>query len=86
MHIVIKHGQEIIMGTCFFCNKDFQHGNHIYDGKVIREYDVIACSICWEFNWDGWVGEKAERLIKHLESKNMPVPGRNEKGWIPRGS
>jgi hypothetical protein len=86
MHVINKNCQNIIMETCFFCNKDFQHGNHIYDGEFIRSYDVIACKKCWDGNWDGWVGRNAERLIEHLKSKNIPVPERNEKGWIPRGN
>jgi len=36
-----------IMHPCFMCGSQFQMGEHIYDGKYIRRYDITVCMACW---------------------------------------
>ncbi len=73
-----------IMHPCFMCGSQFQMGEHIYDGKYIRRYDITVCMTCWDGNWDGWAPHYETRLIAHLENEGIPIPERNEKGWLPR--
>ncbi len=73
-----------IMHPCFMCGSQFQMGEHIYDGKYIRRYDIIVCMPCWDGNRDGWTPDYETRLIAHLENEGIPIPERNENGWLPR--
>lgn len=76
-----------IMFRCFFpfCgNQSFQMGHGLYDGKYIRRYDISVCMSCWRGNWDGWAPHYEKLLIAHLKEKGLPIPERNEKGWLPR--
>lgn len=73
------------METCFTCGTKFQMGPHAYDGKYVRTYQISVCRACWKGNWDGWAPHYEERLIAHLKEKGLPIPERNEKGWLPRG-
>jgi len=73
-----------IMHPCFMCGSQFQMGEHIYDGKYIRRYDITVCMACWDGNWDGWTPDYETRLIAHLENEGILIPERNEKGWLPR--
>lgn len=70
--------------VCFTCEGRFQHEEHIY-GRYIERYQIEVCSTCWQFNWDGWPSDRAEKIIKHLKEKGLPVPPMNTKGWLPRG-
>ncbi len=78
------HGKKI-MYSCFACGSTFQFGPHIYDGKHIRKYEITVCSGCYEGNWDGWAPHYEEKILKHLNEKELPVPNRNEAGYLPRG-
>ena len=69
---------------CFCCNTKFQFGQHIYDGRWIAKYGIAVCSVCYQSNWDGWAPLYESRLISHLYEEGLPVPERNEKGWLPR--
>ena len=75
---------EKLMFPCDLCSKMFQMGPHIYDGKFIVRYQLSVCKSCWDNNWDGWGPYLERRLIAHLRAKDIPVPERNAKGWIPR--
>lgn len=70
---------------CFICGNKFQYEEHKYDGKWIAKYNIEVCMPCWTGNWDGWPGQRAERIIKHLKEEGLPVPPMNAKGWLPRG-
>ena len=71
------------MMLCFACNREFQYGPTIYNGKVIKRYEINACLECLGNNWDGWSPDIEKRLIKHLKEKGIPVPERNQHGWLP---
>ncbi len=73
-----------VMIDCFTCGTSFQFGAHTYDGKVIPRYQISVCSACYSGNWDGWNPRLDEKLIAHLTSQGLPIPERNEKGWLPR--
>ncbi|MFO8008329.1 MAG: hypothetical protein R6V05_11415 [Candidatus Brocadiia bacterium] len=71
--------------TCDLCGSKFQHGLHRYEGHRLDLYgDLWCCSFCWEGNWDGWNAHYEGFLIAHLKKKGLPIPERNEKGWLPR--
>jgi hypothetical protein len=71
--------------TCQMCGIKYQMGRHIYEGKHIATYDLDVCSICYQGNWDGWNSSYEQKLLSHLKEKKLPIPKRNEKGWLPRG-
>lgn len=73
-----------IMYRCFICTNEFQMGPDAYRGKYVRRYDITVCEICWKGNWDGWAPHCESRLIAHLKEKGLPIPDRNENGWLPR--
>lgn len=71
------------MTKCDCCGTEFQYGPHKYDGEYIPRYQITVCMSCYDGNWDGWAPQD-KWLIKHLESKNLPIPKRNRKGCLPR--
>lgn len=75
-----------MMYRCPLCGNQFQINAHVDvdDGKYIPRYDITVCRTCWNSNWDGWAPHYEETLIAHLKKKGLPVPERNEKGWLPR--
>jgi len=76
--------EDKIMYQCFFCNSKYQMGPHLYDGKYISRYKIGVCMNCYRGNWDGWAPHYETKLIAHLHDKGLPIPERNEKGWLPR--
>ncbi len=72
------------MFTCTTCGSEYQMGRHIYGGKQIPRYQMGVCKSCYEANWDGWAPDYEGKIITHLEEKGLPVPERNNKGWLPR--
>ena len=75
---------ERITAECFFCGRKFQFGPHRYEGKHIARYRVSVCDGCYKGNWDGWAPDFEAKLLPYLQEKGMPIPERNEKGWLPR--
>ena len=74
----------LTMVPCFFCGTSFQMSHHIYRGKHIRRYGIDVCEGCYAGNWDGWAPHFEAKLRAHLERHRLPIPDRNEKGWLPR--
>jgi hypothetical protein len=72
------------MFKCATCGQEYQMGPHQYDGKHVSLYQITVCTTCYEGNWDGWAPHYEERLIAHLKDKGLPIPRRNDKGWLPR--
>lgn len=75
-----------MMMTCFTCGGEFQFGPHIYSGTHIRMYNMTVCRDCYAANHDGWAPHFEAKILKHLRSEGLPIPDRNEKEWLPRGS
>ena len=73
-----------VMETCFSCGSKFQMGPHIY-GEYIPPYKISVCTPCFNANWDGWGPMVDKKLVEHLQAMGLPIPDRNEKGWLPRG-
>ena len=71
---------------CFICPNKFQMEEHVYDGKWISDYQIEVCMSCWNGNWDGWPGDRSEKIIKHLKENGLPVPPLNDKDGLPRGN
>lgn len=69
---------------CDLCGSEYQFGPHIYNGKYIARYKLAVCMPCYEGNWDGWAPHYEENILKHLKSKELPIPERNSNGWLPR--
>ncbi len=76
--------KDSIKYSCFICTNEYEMGFGVYDGKYIRRYDINVCKGCYDGNWDGWNPANEKKLIDHLNEKGLPVPERNEKGWLPR--
>jgi hypothetical protein len=71
--------------NCFACGEEFQMGLHsVYEGKFVQRYDITVCDSCYKGNWDGWHPKLEQSLIDHLEERGLPIPERNEQGWLPR--
>lgn len=69
---------------CFFCGDKFNMANGEYDGEYIPRYKVSVCKPCYKGNWDGWGPSHEEKLLSHLQEKDILIPARNSKGWLPR--
>lgn len=70
---------------CSICGKDERYGPDLYKGHHLHLYGgVFCCDNCWKGNWDGWGPLHEHKLLKILESENLPIPDRNSKGWLPR--
>lgn len=78
----IENGKCMI--DCFLCGRDFQHGQHRYQGRNAHYYGFMVCDTCWEANWDGWGPVWEPKIIAHLNVNGIPIPRRNEAGWLPR--
>ena len=72
------------MKQCFLCSQQFQYGPHLYDGEYIPAYKIVVCMICYKANHDGWASHYEEKIISHLKEKGLPIPDRQEKGYLPR--
>lgn len=65
--------------------KSSKWGPHLYEGLYIPRYGITVCrKYCYEGNWDGWAPHHEEKIIATLREKKLPIPERNEKGWLPR--
>ena len=73
-----------VICTCFCCGREFQFGPHAYLGTYVPYYKITLYKACYAGNWDGIGPYCEEKLIRHLEQGNIPVPARNNKGWLPR--
>lgn len=73
-----------LMCRCDLCGSEFQMGRHVYAGKVIPTYEITVCMGCYQANHDGWGPALEERVIAKLREKGLPIPQRNERGWLPR--
>lgn len=71
---------------CDMCEASYQHGPHRFEGHSLPLYGkIFACNQCWNGNHDGWAPDLEARLHAHLTRQGLPVPQRNDKGWLPRG-
>ena len=74
------------MFECDVCGSEYQHGPGRYEGHVLGLYGGVACcDTCWQGNWDGWNPHDEKRILEICKERNVPVPKRNSKGWLPRG-
>ena len=71
------------MRPCDVCGSIFQYGRHLYAGRWLIRYQLLACDDCLRGNWDGWGPMAEPKILDHLMSKGLPEPARNEKGWLP---
>lgn len=69
---------------CDTCGTSYQFGPHVYEGKYIPMYQINVCMTCWDANWDGWAPHLEKKVMANLKAKGLPIPARNEKGWLPR--
>ena len=77
---------EKIMKPCDLCDHSFQFGPQRYEGQYLNHYEMLLCEGCYKGNWDGFAPHYEEKIKAHLNSKGIPLPERNEKGWFPRDS
>ncbi|WP_139816892.1 hypothetical protein [Escherichia coli] len=70
---------------CEICGKDIRFGPHLYEAHRLELYgNVFCCHDCWENNWDGWSPNAEPTILRILKEKNLQIPERNKKGWLPR--
>ena len=67
--------------TCFLCGQAFSFKE---GGRWISYYQIEVCDPCYRSSHDGWNPDSEEKLKKHLNEKNIALPVRNTKGWLPR--
>lgn len=73
------------MFSCDICGDQYQHGPNLYEGHRLELYgDIFCCDICWQGNWDGWAPHHEAVILKNLKEKKLPIPARNEQGFLPR--
>lgn len=78
----MPHSEPKTLYDCFLCSRPFQFGPHVYAGRSIKAWDIIACDICTSSNWDGLVPQQHPRLIAHLKERGVEIR-LNEEGWLP---
>lgn len=77
--------QQVSKSDCDLCGKQYQMDQGRYEGNKLELYGAaFCCDTCWKGNWDGWGPIREPRIIQICEEKNIPIPPRNEKGWLPR--
>jgi hypothetical protein len=79
--MALKIEGEKIFYDCILCQKPFQFGPHVYNGRHIAEWDTQICDSCVKWNWDGVVPERHPRLMEHLREKGISVH-LNARGWL----
>lgn len=55
---------------CFFCGREFEGR----PDKYLQSYKISVCYNCLDSNRDGWAPHYTERLKKHLEENDLPIP------------
>jgi|1185.fasta_scaffold195262_3 hypothetical protein len=80
-----KTAKEPIVRLCDACGSKFRYGPDRYDGRWLRGFQMLICMSCFNGNLDGWNVASEPRVRAHLASKGIAVPGRNDKGLLPRG-
>lgn len=70
--------------NCDICRKEVKYGKGAYGLRKIERYDLHCCSNCYDGNHDGWGPHSEPRILAILKEKKLPIPERNEKGWLPR--
>jgi hypothetical protein len=73
-----------VMYCCEVCGQQFQFGPHVYNGRLIRTYQIMVCNGCYAGNWDGWAPHFEATVTRKLTEQGLPIPARNAKGWLPR--
>ncbi len=70
------------MYDCFLCQRPYQQGPHIHNGRRVPAWDILLCNTCRSGNWDGIVLSAHPRLQKHLEERGIPIK-LNDAGHLP---
>lgn len=70
--------------NCDLCGGPYKMGPHVYEGHQLRHYSMWLCHRCYAVNWDGISPMFEAAFEQHLQSRGIPLPGRNTKGWYPR--
>lgn len=73
-----------LMVECDSCGSKFEFGPSRFAGQHIEKYKLTVCDPCYNGNWDGWGPAREPNVIAHLKRQGIPIPARNEKGWLPR--
>lgn len=77
-----KDGQ--MYANCDICGTEVMFGKGAYQLRPLKLYGVHCCETCWKGNWDGWGPYSESKILAILKEKNLPIPERNKKGWLPR--
>ena len=69
---------------CDLCRATVKYGAPDYRGTRLPHYDLFLCQTCYDQNGEGILRNHEERFIEHLDSKQISLPSRNERGLFPR--
>jgi len=61
------------MVECFLCDRSFQYGPNLYDGKHLCAWGVIVCDNCYHLNLDEILPETYPKLAAHLAARGVTV-------------
>jgi hypothetical protein len=67
------------------CEKSYQQGPDLYEGRKCNAYGFTVCSRCFNSNEDGWNLDAEKKILAYCKDNNIKPPDRNEKRWLPRG-
>ncbi|TCM81470.1 hypothetical protein EV216_11812 [Rhodovulum steppense] len=70
--------------TCYVCGREFQYGNHVYNGRKATRYGVMLCKACWESNHDGFNSLLEPKMIAACKINRLDLPNRLPNGLLPR--
>jgi hypothetical protein len=67
---------------CFFCKRVFAFGGDQSDGEYLQQLNLGICRWCRSSNEGGLNPHYEKRLLPYLWAKKLPIPSRNEKGFL----
>lgn len=68
---------------CQVCSREFDYGPHVYQGRYLPRYQMVACNSCLRAHHDGWGLEAEKCILQHLNQSGIDVPERNAVGLLP---
>lgn len=69
---------------CQMCGAEYLVGRQGNDGRHIPTYDLHVCDTCYSCNDKGWAPLYEQKLVEHIEQRDIPLPARNKNGLLPR--
>lgn len=68
------------ISTCPMCRRNVRDNRFTF----VETYQIWVCKRCYRANTDGWSIRCERVLVEHMRRIKMPLPRRNQSGWLPR--